>query len=302
MADPKMFAEWFWIDRWMGSSAFLLPMEARGLYREMLSQAWRRGAALPNDPDAIRRAVGCSEKEWRRSWPTVAAFWRVDGDALVNDTQREIYAEAMRQRDAKAARAAAAAAKRWGRELDAQASPQASPQASAPASPPVVLEECPPISVSRDPVPIRSDLRGAVPVPAGARASRGSLITSPLEFDRVHGKHVAEFCAFVCLPRSVFDGFVNRLASAKTPDPEAVALAWARQVRAGWEVAGDVPGADIFAFWRDEWARTHPGPARPDPARVRRMGLPTDAASLDRQDEAIQQQIAAARRRAGTAS
>ena len=36
-------AEWFWTDRWMGSSAFLLPMEARGLYREMLTP--RRGDA-----------------------------------------------------------------------------------------------------------------------------------------------------------------------------------------------------------------------------------------------------------------
>ena len=32
------------------TSGFLLPMEARGLYREMLTQAWMRGARLPNDP------------------------------------------------------------------------------------------------------------------------------------------------------------------------------------------------------------------------------------------------------------
>jgi uncharacterized protein YdaU (DUF1376 family) len=94
-ADDKLLAEWFWTDRWMGSSAFLLPLEPRGLYREMLTQAWRRGARLPNDPEAIRRAVGCTEKEWRANWPTIERYWRIDGDGLVNDTQAEVYAKAL---------------------------------------------------------------------------------------------------------------------------------------------------------------------------------------------------------------
>lgn len=90
----KLTAEWFWIDRWMGSSAFLLPIEPRGLYREMLSQAWRRGARLPNDHDAIRRACGVTEAEWGRCWPLLERYWIVDGDGLVNATQLEVFAEA----------------------------------------------------------------------------------------------------------------------------------------------------------------------------------------------------------------
>jgi hypothetical protein len=35
--NGKLLAEWFWIDRWNGSTGFLLPMEARGVYREMLT-------------------------------------------------------------------------------------------------------------------------------------------------------------------------------------------------------------------------------------------------------------------------
>jgi len=58
-------------------------MEARGVYREMLTQAWRRGARLPNDHEAIRRAIGATVGEWRRSWPLVKKFWRVDGEGLV---------------------------------------------------------------------------------------------------------------------------------------------------------------------------------------------------------------------------
>lgn len=91
----KLLAEWFWTDRWIGSSAFLLPIEPRGLYREMLTQAWRRGGSLPNDPIAIQRAVGCTAAEWRRCWPQIERYWRVEGDALINDTQRDVIVEAI---------------------------------------------------------------------------------------------------------------------------------------------------------------------------------------------------------------
>lgn len=78
----------------MGSSAFLLPLEPRGLYREMLTQAWRRGGKLPNDPVKIRRAIGVTEEEWHRCWPQIERYWTVRDGYLVNETQIEVYAEA----------------------------------------------------------------------------------------------------------------------------------------------------------------------------------------------------------------
>jgi uncharacterized protein YdaU (DUF1376 family) len=111
----KLLAEWFWIDRWVGSTGFLLPMEARGVYREMLTQAWRRGGRLPNDHETIRRAIGATVGEWRRAWPVVKKFWRVDGDGLVNDTQLEIYASAKKRSDKASARGRAGAQARNGR-------------------------------------------------------------------------------------------------------------------------------------------------------------------------------------------
>jgi uncharacterized protein YdaU (DUF1376 family) len=87
-----MTGEFFYVDRWLASSAFSLPIEVRGLYREMLSRAWLNGAKLPNDHDAIKRLVGASEKEWRRCWPSIERYWRIDGAFLVNDVQRKIYA------------------------------------------------------------------------------------------------------------------------------------------------------------------------------------------------------------------
>lgn len=110
----KLLAEWFWVDRWMGSSAFALPIDARGLYREMLSQAWRRQARLPNDHDQIRRLTGVTLKEWRRTWPLVERFWRVDGESLVNDTQLLVYADAKQRSSSASARARAAAQARHG--------------------------------------------------------------------------------------------------------------------------------------------------------------------------------------------
>ncbi len=91
----KLLAEWFWTDRWMGSSAFWLPQEARGVYREMLTQAWRRGACLPNDHEAIRRITATTDAEWQRAWPLIDKYWRVDGACLVNDTQQEIYQKSL---------------------------------------------------------------------------------------------------------------------------------------------------------------------------------------------------------------
>ena len=121
--SEKLLAEWFWTDRWMGSSAFLLPMEVRGLYREMLTQAWRRGARLPNDHEMIQRAVGCTQKEWERCWPKISKYWRIDGDELVNDTQIEIYTACIETRERAQVRAQKAA----------QASAQARAQAKAQA-------------------------------------------------------------------------------------------------------------------------------------------------------------------------
>lgn len=123
--NGKLQAEWFWGDRWTGSRGFQLPLEARGLYREMLTQAWRRYGFLPKNPRAVRIICGVTPGEWRRAWPLVKPFWRVEGDKLVNDTQREIYAEAERRATTASTRGSRAARARWNHaRADAQALPE----------------------------------------------------------------------------------------------------------------------------------------------------------------------------------
>lgn len=141
----KLIAEWFLTDRWMGSSGFLLPMEARGVYREMLTQAWRRGGKLPNNHEAIKRAIGATDSEWARCWPEISQYWRTQDGCLVNDTQVAIYNEAL---------AKAEAASKKGVK-GAQASAQARAQARAQAEPEQEPEHQPP-SPSPSPSPYLS--------------------------------------------------------------------------------------------------------------------------------------------------
>ena len=121
---PKLLAEWFWTDRWDGSSAALLPLEARGLYREMLTQSWRRDGRLPASPEAIKRAVRCTDAEWERCWPLVKPYWDEKDGWLTNATQLEVLAETRRQMEARSNRASAAAKTRWGCSSNAQALPE----------------------------------------------------------------------------------------------------------------------------------------------------------------------------------
>jgi uncharacterized protein YdaU (DUF1376 family) len=99
--NGRLLAEWFWTDRWERSPAAALPIAARGLYREMLSRAWARGARLPNNPEAIRRVVGVTFEEWGGTWPLVSPYWQQSADGLwvLNETQVEIYTEAQAVND-----------------------------------------------------------------------------------------------------------------------------------------------------------------------------------------------------------
>lgn len=93
-----------------------------------------------------------------------------------------------------------------------------------------------------------------------APARGGGLITSPMAHWRIHGQHVSEFCEWgVCLPNSVFDGFVRRVFAVSKDEGQAreQVLAWARDVRQRWVDRGEIPGSSIFKFWDNEWEATH---------------------------------------------
>jgi uncharacterized protein YdaU (DUF1376 family) len=128
----KMRAEWFWIDRWALSSARQLPIDMRGLYREMLTAAWADDASLPNDPAAIKRMVAVTDDEWTRCWPFVKRYWRERDDGrLVNDTQLEVYRKQLHLRDARSE----ASRERWTRQRKMAMHPANKRDASRDATP-----------------------------------------------------------------------------------------------------------------------------------------------------------------------
>lgn len=124
----KLLAEWFWTDRWSGSDGWLLPMAPRGLYREMLTQAWKREASLPGDLSSIRSLCNVSEADWDTLWPAVKPFWKEVDGRLVNETQVVVYAEAKGKHERAQARAQAGAQAKHNRVLkDKPPSPSPSP-------------------------------------------------------------------------------------------------------------------------------------------------------------------------------
>lgn len=144
----KLLAEWLWIDRWTGSSAFLLPMEIQGLYHAMLMQSWRRGGSLPNDHEAIQRATGCTTAEWDRCWPRLSRYWKTSDDGLTiyNETQREVMAESLARLEANAERAKRAADARWNAPSNARSNAPRKRQAKLKQSPPVSSIQSPDLS------------------------------------------------------------------------------------------------------------------------------------------------------------
>ncbi len=204
----------------MGSSAFLLPMEPRGLYREMLSQAWRRGARLPNDHEAIQRAVGCTPKEWKRCWPHIEKYWRVDGDSLVNDTQLEVYTEAKARLDRTSAAGRRANATRWSKPSDigpdvrpdVQSDVQSDVRSESPPSP----SPCPVPSL-----PEKSQGEKAHGAAHPAPRTTGGVMAGALPRD--HLRHA--WCSDrICVP----DFIHKQLVRAKGGDP-TVAATWLRE-------------------------------------------------------------------------
>lgn len=235
--SEKLLAEWFWIDRWMGSSAFLLPMEARGVYREMLTQAWRRGARLPNDHEAIRRAIGATLREWTRSWSLIERFWIVEDGYLVNETQRDVYADAQGRTERASKRGLAGAQARHKRnDKTAQVVAQAQPEDKPPS---------PSLSPNTDHrEEIQSDTRAPL-------ALAGAL-------PREHLRHGWCSARGKCVPDFLHQDFIRAVGGDERQAHQRL-RAFYEAVEAGWP-EGPI-GDDPLKLWRKEFAAKFPSVA-----------------------------------------
>lgn len=244
----KLLGEWFWTDRWIGSSAFLLPLEPRGLYREMLTQAWRRGGKLPNNHDAIKRAVGATDEEWDRSWPLIERYWRVRKGFLLNPTQAEIYAQTTALQDTRVESGRRGGLK--AQALKRQAKLQAQLQANTEAKP-----DSP--SPSPSPSQISGSFGSGVRAHAreatnnnGTRKGLGTGIGSGVmagSLPRDHRSHVQ--CGRVCVPEFLHAEFLPKLSG----DAEARLTAFYKSTLASIPADQDI-GDEPLKFWRAHFA------------------------------------------------
>lgn len=138
---------------WRGSPLQMLPLAARGLYSEMLTQAWSNRARLAQtDEEEIMRLVRATPAEWESAWPRIRHYWAkatdpaTGAEILVNRKQLEVYVGALRSREVTLARnrkANLASVESRKRAKEATA-PSAAPQAPTVQKPKPGPREVPP--------------------------------------------------------------------------------------------------------------------------------------------------------------
>jgi len=123
------------ITRWRTSSAWLLPLHARGLYLELLAIAWQRGGSLPRDERSLARLAGAERAEFRRAWVLVKRYWREssDGQTIENDTLNEMLEGRAEQRARRVAASRAGNNARWGVRSDSDSDSDAVPESHSDA-------------------------------------------------------------------------------------------------------------------------------------------------------------------------
>lgn len=86
MAQKKMHALWWWIDRWRKSTAYTdMTLEQQGAYRNLLDEATLRGGPLPNDERVLAKACG-DAKAWKRLRPVLMPRFTLTPDGWRNET------------------------------------------------------------------------------------------------------------------------------------------------------------------------------------------------------------------------
>jgi len=85
-----MRAAYWWIDRWLKSTAYAdLTLEEQGAYRNLLDQLWLRGGVLPNDERVLGKCCG-DAIAWPRIRDRVMARFTLTPEGWRNETHDEV--------------------------------------------------------------------------------------------------------------------------------------------------------------------------------------------------------------------
>lgn len=107
---------WYFLS-WRGSRTRLkLSLEARGLFREVLDLMYEDGGVPANNDDELRRLTGATQREWKRSWPSVKALLAAtDQDTLTHRKVQEILPDLLGLAAKRRRSSVTAANARWSR-------------------------------------------------------------------------------------------------------------------------------------------------------------------------------------------
>lgn len=246
MADAPAFQ--FYPSDWvMGTLTFSVAED--GAYLRCILHQWNTGAVPGDDLAALARVMRVTQAEARKLWAVVREKFHRGDDGLWRNSRLE----AERQKQADYRQAKIDAGRRGGLAKGKQTPSTATVllEANGVANGVAKPSSSSSSSSSSSKPPSTKNVEGTHTRLAPIRHP------SPLAWDRQHGRHVVGFCSWVCLPQAIFDEFVNRVVGAGASEPDAVQQVreWAEGVKAAW--VGRIPGDDIFAFWRNEWATTH---------------------------------------------
>ena len=93
----RLNALWWWIDRWLKSSAYMdMTLEEQGAYRNLLDAATLRGGALPADERILAKASGDALR-WKAIRPRVMKHFVERADGWHNETLDEVIKQSARR-------------------------------------------------------------------------------------------------------------------------------------------------------------------------------------------------------------
>jgi uncharacterized protein YdaU (DUF1376 family) len=253
-----MAAADLWMPLWVAdyqADTKRLTLLQHGAYLLLLMDYWRNGAP-PDDDDTLARILGVSRRDWLKIRPQIAPFFRVENGRWTHKRVEREKAGAVEKSGKAAAKAKAAAERRWrggrgpGRDAPGNA-PSNAPSTGRPmpqAMPEDMLEQCPsPVTYS---VPTEQAAgavdpnkeawrRGVALLVASGRmheAKARSLFGKLLRDNKLEGRDL--------LP-SVISAEVKG-----TQDPQGYLTAAARQV--GQRGPG-AKASDVLAWGEEQW-------------------------------------------------
>lgn len=262
MATPPAF-QWYPGEVEALTSAYTLS-EAGG-YMRLLNHQWAHGSVPGDDARALSRILRCTVSTARSVWQVVGRHFPLTPAGHQNARLEEERARQAEWRRRQVEKGKAGAAGRWQKDAVDDGTGNGTGNGTGLSGP--VPKQWPDDGSSSS----VCSTEGAKNAPSDARARGPSLVLSPLEWDKLHGKHVEGFCDWVCLPQFVALEFA---AKALHPGDIGPIVTWARGVRVEHEPRGTV-GDDSLTFWRKRWAQAHQAPpAKAAGAWTRAQALP----------------------------